>query len=63
MQRPSKFRSRSIALLLYTVKILDIIEGRGLIAHSYADDTQIYHALAAPSAVQRFTDWVECIKY
>ena len=54
-----------LLFLLYTAGLFDIIEQRGLTAHSYADDTQIYisiPAVDAPAAADRFVNCVEDVE-
>ena len=54
-----------LLFLLYTSGLFRLIENHGLVAHSYADDTQVH--LSVPesdiaTAVQRFTECVESIE-
>ena len=54
-----------LLLLLYMAGLFDIIEQRGLTAHSYADDAQVYISIPAidvPAAADRFVSCVEDIE-
>ena len=53
-----------LLFLLYTAELFDVIAASELMAHSYADDTQVYittPAVSAANTVQRFVTCVERI--
>ena len=53
-----------LLFLLYTAELFDVIATCGLMAHSYADDTQVYittPATSAANSVERFATCVERI--
>jgi len=52
-----------LLFLLYTAELFDIIASAGLMAHSYADNTQVYVSAPVTSAsttVQCFISCEEC---
>ena len=51
-----------LLFLLYTAELFSIIEGQGLKAHSYADDSQIYLSVPATEALPAVDRLVQCME-
>ena len=51
-----------LLFLLYTAELFEVINRKGLVAHSYADDTQVHLSVPAsesPVAVRQFSECIE----
>ena len=52
----------SLLFLLYTAELFEVINRKGLVAHSYADDTQVHLSVPASEssvAARRFSECIE----
>jgi len=60
--RPTGISSWSPPFVLYTVDVLHIIASCGLIAHCYADDTQLYISVPVSAASEAAAGLAKCVE-
>ena len=51
-----------LLILLYTAELFEVINRKGLVAHSYADDTQVHHSVPASESSVAARQFSECIE-
>jgi len=60
--RPVRLRTSALVTwFVYTAELFDIIAGRGLRAHCYADDTQMYTSTPATDIPSTVLHFVQCM--